>query len=136
MDKKPKKPIIRQIYLYIFTILGLVLLTIGSVGFIDMALKTWVFTEADKQQRMWDAQPVMPPIIKYDDTQLQSNLTAAEIQAIRDWKIQYEAWQQNQKRIDPVTADRHRNAATNLALILVGLPLYLFHWGLIKKEAS
>ena len=37
---------------------------------------------------------------------------------------------------DYVTQSRHRNASESLALILVGIPLYLYHWNIIKKESK
>lgn len=36
---------------------------------------------------------------------------------------------------DYITSRRHRDASINLSLILVGLPLYLYHWGLIRRES-
>jgi len=44
--------IIRTIYLYLFALLGLVLIIIGGVQFIDMGLKTFVFTKADEEQKL------------------------------------------------------------------------------------
>ena len=32
------------------------------------------------------------------------------------------------------TSDRQRQAATALAQLIVGLPLYAYHWTVIKKE--
>lgn len=90
---------IRTIYLYLFTIIGLSLLVSGSVQFVDMGLKAWVFTQADVRYEY----PIYP--------------------------------EGEQPKIDYVTSDRHRDASNALAMIAVGLPLYLYHWGVIKKEA-
>ena len=49
MEKKTHYPLIRTIYLYLFALLGLVLLTIGSIRFVDMALRAFVFTKADQE---------------------------------------------------------------------------------------
>ena len=38
--------------------------------------------------------------------------------------------------VNYVTAKRHRDASLNLSLILIGLPLYLYHWRIIKKETK
>lgn len=42
-----KYPLIRKIYLYLFALIGLVLITIGSVQLINLGLKVYVFTKAD-----------------------------------------------------------------------------------------
>jgi uncharacterized protein (UPF0248 family) len=46
------KNIIRTIYLYIFALLGLVLVIIGGVRFVDMGLKAFVFTKAEEEDKM------------------------------------------------------------------------------------
>ncbi len=56
--------------------------------------------------------------------------------AIKRWLADYEAWEERSGEVDPVTARRHRDASTNLALILAGLPLYIYHWGVIRREAK
>jgi len=96
-----KHSLIRTIYLYLFTCLGLALLTIGGVRFLDMGLKAFVFTKAEQEQR-YDAMPPssVEPEVSY------------------------------------VTAKRHRDASLNLSLILIGLPLYFYHWRIIKKETK
>ena len=45
--------LVRTIYLYIFALLGLVLLIIGSVNFLNMGLKAFVFTQADEESRIF-----------------------------------------------------------------------------------
>jgi len=40
------------------------------------------------------------------------------------------------EKIDPVTCRRHKDAFLNLAMILIGLPLYLYHWRIIKRETQ
>ncbi|MEK7195457.1 MAG: hypothetical protein AAB655_02060, partial [Patescibacteria group bacterium] len=43
-----KYPLIRKIYLYLFSLIGLVLITIGTVQLVGLALKALIFTKADK----------------------------------------------------------------------------------------
>ena len=133
-----KRSAIRLIYLYIFAITGLVLLIIGGVRFIDMGLKAFVFTAADEEQRLYVKQPPIPiyPVEKVDDIQDGGELTAQQKEAIERWLVEYEAWEEQRGDLDPVTSRRHRDASINLAMILVGAPLYIYHWGTIKKEAK
>lgn len=132
-----KHSLIRTIYLYLFACLGLVLLTIGGVRFLDMGLKAFVFTKAEQEQR-YDAMPplLVYPVEKIEELQDKEELTEEEKTAIRQWLIDYENWQERTPEVSYVTARRHRDASLNLALILIGLPLYLYHWRTIKKETK
>jgi hypothetical protein len=137
-EEKPKKnPVIRTIYLYLFSLIGLVLVVMGSVGFIDMALKAYIFTQADAEQALWARQPPMPYALERTERIAESDqLTEDEKNAVSNWIKDYESWQERQSAIDPVTAERHRSAARNLAQILIGIPLYLYHWGIIRRETK
>jgi len=99
---------IRTIYLYVFACLGLVLLTIGLIGFLNMGLKAFVFTKAEDEQKMYRVQPLVKELDGEETTEI--------------------------VEVDYVASRRHRDASMNLALIIIGLPLYLYHWAVIKKE--
>ena len=134
-------PFIRTIYLYLFTLLGLVLLVIGGVRFVDMGLKTFIFTKADQEQRIMGKQPFYQPysterLEKSQGTAGETEFSDQEKDAIRQWLANYEEWEKSRSLVDPVSSGRHRDASMNLALILVGLPLYLYHWRIIKKETK
>jgi len=135
-----KHSFIRTVYLYLFALIGLVLLIIGGVGFISMGLKAYVFTQADQEQKLYSSvvpyPSVAPEAIKgATDSGKKVEVTEAEQQALAAWLVDYNSWQENQKNFDYLTSRRHQEAATNLALILVGLPLYLIHWLIIRREA-
>ena len=146
METKTHYPLIRTIYLYLFALLGLVLLTIGSVRFLDMGLKAFVFKKADEEERILYRQPPIPPILlekvveTTDDKLLKPKeeikLSKQEKEAIDNWIISYNDWQERYTKVDPITSRRHRDASLNLAMILIGLPLYLYHWLVIKKETK
>jgi len=133
-------PLVRTIYLYLFALLGLVLMTIGGVRFIDMGLKAFIFTKAEEEQRLYNKQPPMPiqieRIEKIATTQDTTDLTDDEKATIRQWLNDYKSWQEQQSKFDYIISKRHKDASFNLALIIVGLPLYLYHWGIIKRETK
>ena len=137
---KEHYPIIRAIYLYLFTLVGLALLIIGLVRFIDMGLKAFIFTKAEEEQRLYNRQPSIPyqveRIERIEKVQDDQGLSEEERVVIKQWLADYKDWQEKSSKIDPVTARRHRDASINLAMILVGLPLYLYHWRIIKKETK
>lgn len=136
-----KNTLIRTIYLYTFSLVGLVLVVIGGVRFVDMGLKAWVFTQADEEQRMWNKQPSLPAIpekrieMAVKEGKIEY-LTDEEKKAMSEWLVSYANWKAQQEKFDPITSQRQREAAGALSFILVGLPLYLYHWRVIKREKN
>ncbi len=110
-----KQPFIRRFYLYLFTAVGLVMTLMGCVGFVNLALRIFIFTGSD--QYVEYAVPVPPPGMV---------ATATDLIAQRQKQEEY-------YRLD--TRRRHQSdAAGSLALLLVGVPLYLYHWSVINRE--
>ncbi|MFH0852383.1 MAG: hypothetical protein V1845_02170 [bacterium] len=133
-----KHSLVRTVYLYLFALVGLTLLTIGSVGFVNMGLKAFIFTKADEEQRLYNKQPSFAPTSTDKLESLasgsQTTLSELEKQAITQWLTDYKNWQEQNSKIDFVTSQRHRDASYYLAMIIIGLPLFVFHWRIIKKE--
>lgn len=99
---------IRFIYLYLFSFVGLLIVVIGSVRLIDLGLKVFVFPESDRYEYVSPKLPGEPA---------PENEESIRQQAARD-----------QKR------NRQRELSGAIAMIAVGLPLYLYHWKTIQKE--
>jgi hypothetical protein len=116
MDKFPR---IRKIYLYLISLVGIILITIGCVKLIDLALKTYVFTKAD----VYYEYPITKPISATEKS--------GQIEYQEPSKQEIEDFNAKQK-----TSQRQRDAAESLAMIIVGLPLYLYHWLTIRKDAK
>lgn len=100
---------IRLIYLYLFSFVGLMTVVIGSVRLVDLGMKVFIFPESDKYEY---AMPVTPEGEKGQP----------------DEKIMKENAARDQKR------NRERDLSNSLAIIVVGLPLYIYHWKTIQKE--
>lgn len=86
-------PLIRTIYLYLFSLLGLVLLIIAGVRFLDMGLKAFVFTKADEEQRLYKIQPPMP--IAIEKVQVAADgkeLSEDERNQMKQFLADYERW--------------------------------------------
>lgn len=118
-----RKELIRTIYLYLFSLVGLVLVVIGCVQFVDLGLKTYVFTKAN-QAIVYPTYP-MTKIGPMGDLSTEP-LTEEEI-------AQYEKQQQEvqQKQQE---SDQARTAAGSLAMIIIGIPLFFYHWILVRKD--
>lgn len=133
-----KHSLIRTIYLYAFALLGLIFLSISGIRFLDMGLKAFVFTQADERMKMDYARPIMPysyEKIKGLEAE-EVSLTNEDTAQIRQIIQEYENWEERSKEVDPITSNRHRDASSSLAMILVGLPLYFYHWSVIKRETK
>ncbi len=137
-----KHSLVRTIYLYLFTLLGLSLLIIGGVGFLDMGLKTFVFTKAEKDQMLsYDRSPEPYNInIKTIEKEIEKGkevcLSEEEKKEFNNWLVGYNDWEKRRSEVNYITSRRHKDASRNLAFILIGLPLYFYHWRTIKKETK
>ncbi|NQV00759.1 MAG: hypothetical protein HQ537_01365 [Parcubacteria group bacterium] len=137
MEKKTHYPVIRTIYLYLFALVGLTLMVIGLVRFVDMGLKAYVFTKAEDEQRLYDLKPPTPyeleRVMEINDS---GELSEEQKDVVERWLEDYEEWIEQSEDFDAVTARRHRNASTNLSMILIGLPLFFYHWRIIQRETK
>jgi hypothetical protein len=136
-----KHSLVRTIYLYLFALVGLFLIIISSVDFIDMALKATIFTQADEEQRIWEKQPPMPSkrIQNFaESTEKKTTVTLSEdeVSNLENWNTEYTEWKERQEKFDVVVARRQRDASRNISMLLVGIPLYMYHWAVIKRETK
>jgi hypothetical protein len=133
-----KHTVIRTIYLYLFSLVGLVLIIIGCVNFLDMGLKAWVFTAAEQQEKYDYNRPVEPYCMEEKMRSAKSaetfTLTEQEYEQMTYMLIDYDNWKNSQEDVDYLSSSRARRASINLSLILVGIPLYLYHWFIIRRE--
>jgi len=107
---------VRLLYLYLFSFIGLLIAVIGSVRLIELGLKVYVFDGADQYQNS------VP--MKIDPAGKETALTEAEKeQQKRDIDLE------NKRQ-------RERELSGALAMILVGFPLYKYHWKTIQKEGK
>jgi len=137
MIVKKNYPLIRTIYLYLFALIGLAFLISGAVRFVDMGLKAFIFTKAEEQQRLNFRQPPMPySVEKIESLQEDEDLSEEEKIIVKEWLTDYKQWKEESSKINYLDAQRHRDASSSLSMILVGLPLYLYHWEVIKKEVK
>lgn len=107
---------IRLIYLYLFSFVGLLVFVIGCVRLVDLGLKVVVFNNADIY--------VSYPIAPYKDPNDPRSLT----QIKQENEAQQIAQREESKR------NRQREISSSLAMIIVGAPLYLYHWKAIQKD--
>ena len=139
MSSKPS--LIRTIYLYLVSLVAIMMIVVAGVDLIDMGLKTWVFTKADQAEdfRDFPSKPFLvdergpvDELIACDET---CKLTEEQRKALDRWVVEFEAYQVDQK-IDRTSARRQRDAAQDVSLLLIALPLFYFHWRIVRKEKT
>ncbi|MBL7021847.1 hypothetical protein ISR92_00765 [Patescibacteria group bacterium] len=141
-----KDNFIRTIYLYLFALVGLAVLVIGTGQLVDLGLKVFVFKYADVNNNYgYDyGRPVsmafdqeLSKVENLSECGTDCNLTDSQLEQIDNWLIDYKTWQESQKdveKIDYQRQSRERQASRAISLILVGLPLYMYHWTVIKRD--
>ena len=96
--------LIRKIYLYLFSLIGLVLVITGCVQLVDLGLKAYVFTAADQYLSYPVAAPAVPAGNGITPT-APAQPTDAQMQAYQDQQTK---------------SQRESTAAEALAMIIVG----------------
>ena len=109
-------PLIRTLYLYLFSLLGLILLTIGGIGFVNMGLRALIFTHADKERLLYEERIPVPHVLrsleKLDDA---GELTQDEKLRLKVMLKDYETREERRKMVNPVKARRHRDASGRIS---------------------
>ncbi len=116
-----RKELIRTIYLYLFSLVGLVLVVIGLVRIVDLGLKALIFTKAD-EVIIYPSYPMKPVISE-----------TAERQPTPEELAEYDRKQAESQRTQEAS-NRARTASSALAMIIIGTPLFLYHWKTIQKD--
>lgn len=98
---------IRLLYLYLFSFVGLLITIIGSIQLIDLGIKTYVFKVSEYTY--------------YSDPMVEEKA-----------KISSEEMEKRNKQEQ--SNQQKRQLSNSLSMILIGVPLYLYHWKTIKKE--
>ncbi len=99
---------IRILYLYLFSFIGLLIIVMGSIRIVDLGIKTFIFPDAD----VYEAYPV----------------SLEEPQVNKMEMVRYQETDRSRQK--------QRDLSNALSMIIVGAPLYLYHWKTIQKENS
>lgn len=132
----PTKTLIRNIYLYLATFVGLMMIAIPAGQLIKLGLQTWVFPLAAESQYQYTKVPLAPYVEKIGtETDLGTiKLTQAEKESLTAWQADYKAWQGKDKNIDWKKAGMQQEATDNLAILIVGIVVFLCHGYILKKD--
>lgn len=130
MDKTIKT--VRTFYLYVVSLLSLIFLAIGIGNLANTTLKATIFKEAEK--RDYSVCYSYPYYISSVDLKNLEGLTVDQNEKMESMIRDYEAWQETNTGESCYRSERENRIVNSLTMILIALPLYIFHWAIIKKE--
>lgn len=110
---------VKKIYLYAVSLIALVIMVIGAITLLNLGLKTFIFTKADRDfyaMECFSTKPTAPG-------ESTPKCSAEEEAAM------------NKRNEENRAAQKQRDAAQSLAMLIVAAPVFYFHWRLARKEA-
>jgi len=115
-----KSHLIRTIYLYVVSVIGVIMIVTGFIGLVNTTVKLIVF---DKY-----------PVPYYTDFVKDPSITDTKDERTAEQKAEDE--RKAEERRDQARKEQMVNDLTNgIALTVVGTVLYTYHWRLARKEA-
>ncbi|MEO5928103.1 MAG: hypothetical protein ABIO72_05270 [Patescibacteria group bacterium] len=115
-----KSSIIKTIYFYSVSLIALMMISFSTADLVNLGLKTWVFTKAD--QADYYLQPCTVPVPAPTGDFNRADF----VKSCEDNNAQQKENYQTQKQ---------RDAVRDLAFLVVGIPLFAYHWKTIRKES-
>ncbi len=111
---------LKKAYLYLVSVISLIIAVVGAIMILNLALRTWVFPNADRLDYYSGicssaVKPAFPE--------------GKEIECTKD-QIAKEKQRAEERR----SARKQRDAAQALAMLIVATPVWWGHWRLAKKE--
>lgn len=98
---------LRLLYLYLFSLVGLFIVVIGSVQLVNLGIKSIFFKDADSYE--------------YFSPKIEGQPEIDQVEYARSQKVMADR-------------QRQREFSNSVAMILVGGPLYAYHWRIIQKS--
>jgi len=120
---------IRSIYFYAVSIIALFMLVFSAVDLINIGLKTWVFKNADPSYSVC----IPGNSGTYNGPMIPAS-TDPNIKTQPTGPTQAECDLQNKQNQENISRQNQSSAVRDLSLLLVALPLFLFHFRIVQKE--
>lgn len=139
-SEESEQGVIRPTYFYFISLASLLMIVIAGGFLINITLKTWVFPEAGKADELASkvyATQAVPP----EDGTVKSIATCGEkcglsqetIDLAKQWQTDYTAWQKDSGTFS--VNNRERQASTAIPFVALGIPLFWYHWALVRRES-
>ena len=133
MNKTAKT--IRTIYLYTVALISLVFLAVGTGNLINASLKAYVFQEAEKKDySMCNSYPYFVSSIDAEAIKNAGQITEDQKTQIDNLIRDYDKWKEENTGSNCIRAERQKRMLDAVTMIIIALPLHLFHWRIARKE--
>lgn len=119
-----------QLYFVLATLVGLILIIIASVSLVKMGLDSVLGV----QQYPQFSAPYPPTrdIVNPDDPAA----TESQREALSEWEANYSSWKENDSKYNAAEQNIKRDTAQSLAMLIVGLPVFLIHMPKVFGKAK
>ncbi len=64
------------------------------------------------------------------------SLSQEDKDSLESWKVSYAQWQKDQKTYDQANVDKKNQLATSVSMLVVGIPVLLFHQKELRKKTE
>jgi hypothetical protein len=106
---------IRTLYLYLFSFIGLLVTVIGAIRMVNVTMKIFIFPDVDNYTYLSVPARIDPEGKQIGETE--------EEKAIREENMRKDMIRQRQREIIEA-----------FSFLLVGIPLYVYHWKTIQND--
>jgi hypothetical protein len=116
--------IIRSLYFYAVSIVALFMLVFSVSDLISLGLRTWVFPNSEPNYNLCipGSASGIKPVVVSGNTDSYVGPTQAECD------------RQNQQSKENSVRERQNSAIRDFSMLIVALPLFLFHFRIVQKE--
>jgi hypothetical protein len=120
MDQ-PKGQIIKILYFYVVSLVALFMVVFSLADMVNIALRTYLFPKADENYYGYYAPVCSSP------AQAGSSSTVKDPGCIS---------KDEQMRIDKDNreAQRQRDLVRDFSFLIVGIPLFAYHWNIVRRK--
>lgn len=129
--------LIRTIYLYVASLISLLFVAIGTGTIANTTLKM-VFPKAEKAgySRCDQQPPVYDLDCVNDKESITKDATEEEKKELKNLLADYDKWKTENSGEECYIRERQRKFVDGFTMLLVALPIFLFHWMIVRREKN
>ncbi|MFA5134461.1 MAG: DUF5671 domain-containing protein [Patescibacteria group bacterium] len=139
-NENKEHAVIRPTYYYFISLSALLMIVIAGGFLINLGLKTWVFPSAGEADKASSRYEMPAAELAYEKAPIESIVECGEecgvdadtVTLAQGWLTDYENWNNSVHDVDST----QREAAAAIPFILVGAPLFWYHWSTVRRESK
>lgn len=126
-----KSKLIRTIYLYVAALVSLIFVAVGTGTILNTALKAYVFPKAEKANSVCNSEP---PVYGLENSDLAKVANEEQKKTLENLINDYNEWKTRNSGEECYSQQRQSSVVDAITMLIIALPICLFHWWLIKKD--